>query len=172
MYHEDSEGCSHEQYGAGLSRAIYNYMHGMCTDWPVSEWFEFSVPEAAVSPFMIEQALMQKGKEEEMQMGCRLVWLGNLPSFENSVKKRKGKAADKAKLVFVGKHENWELTGRKDEIKWLHNQFSSFLVNSSNKKTLGKLAEDYQKTFDRSFAGFLRSQPWKTLRQAGLLLIK
>ena len=35
-------------FGPGLRKAVYNYMHGAGLDLDVSEWFDFKVPRARV----------------------------------------------------------------------------------------------------------------------------
>jgi hypothetical protein len=35
--------------GEGLRRATFNYMHGLCLDWPVNKWFEGKVPKSKVA---------------------------------------------------------------------------------------------------------------------------
>jgi hypothetical protein len=53
----DPDGCDHEQFGEGLRKALYNYMHGLCFHFPLQSWFDFSVPETGVSPRFVKQLL-------------------------------------------------------------------------------------------------------------------
>ncbi len=70
----DSTGVDHDQFGAALKKALYNYMHGIGMDIDVREWFEPatamrgreksarrrpspSVPRTTVPPNLIERAL-------------------------------------------------------------------------------------------------------------------
>jgi radical SAM superfamily enzyme YgiQ (UPF0313 family) len=55
-YH-DSIKTDHEMLGRGLKKALYNYMHGMGFDYPMSFWFDEPVTEPEISPTFIEQAL-------------------------------------------------------------------------------------------------------------------
>jgi len=70
----DATGIDHDVFGAGLKKALYNYMHGVGLDLDVREWFEQrasvrgvgkrvrlraadAVPRTTVAPNMIERAL-------------------------------------------------------------------------------------------------------------------
>ena len=70
----DSTGIDHDQFGPGLKKALFNYMHGIGLDLDVREWFEPAdatkeaftrsrrmkrsvVPRTSVAPNFIEQAL-------------------------------------------------------------------------------------------------------------------
>ena len=55
---EDPVGTDHDLLGAGLRKALYNYMHGVGLDLDVREWFEGSkVPRTTVPRTLVEHAL-------------------------------------------------------------------------------------------------------------------
>ena len=47
----------HDALGAGLKKAIYNYMHGIGLEQDVRMWFPFHVPKTTVRPGRIARAL-------------------------------------------------------------------------------------------------------------------
>ncbi|MFY7856679.1 MAG: radical SAM protein, partial [Rubrivivax sp.] len=53
----DPTGIDHDALGAGLKKAIYNYMHGLGLDKDVRAWWDFPVPKARVARRRIAQAL-------------------------------------------------------------------------------------------------------------------
>jgi radical SAM superfamily enzyme YgiQ (UPF0313 family) len=55
----DPTGTDHEQLGAGLRKALYNYMHGLGLDADVRTWFtrKRSIPETTVAKDLIRTAL-------------------------------------------------------------------------------------------------------------------
>lgn len=60
----DPTGCDHDQLGAGLRKALYNYMHGVGLEEDVRVWFEEAsrrrggrVPKPLVPPDLIQRAL-------------------------------------------------------------------------------------------------------------------
>ena len=53
----DPVEADHEMLGVGLKRAMYNYMHGMCFEFAVDEWFEGDVAVSGVAKHFVERAL-------------------------------------------------------------------------------------------------------------------
>ncbi|MGB5930056.1 MAG: radical SAM protein, partial [Cyclobacteriaceae bacterium] len=41
IYHHDPSGADHEQFSEGLKKSLFNYMHGLCFDFPLQQWFDF-----------------------------------------------------------------------------------------------------------------------------------
>ncbi|MGV2338084.1 MAG UNVERIFIED_CONTAM: radical SAM protein [Planctomycetaceae bacterium] len=54
---EDPTGVDHETLGKALSRALYNYMHGVGLESDVRSWFRGRVPKSTVPRRFIAQAL-------------------------------------------------------------------------------------------------------------------
>lgn len=78
-------GIDHDRFGPGLEKALFNYMHGLGLDAPLSSWFETKVPRPSLAPDSVEQWLAQvdpPGPE------ARLLWLGGLPRQEAGSKGR------------------------------------------------------------------------------------
>src|SRR5690606_15962541 len=53
IMHEDNSGADHEQFSFGLKKSLFNYMHGICFDHPLQNWFDHKVPRTKVSPDFI-----------------------------------------------------------------------------------------------------------------------
>ncbi len=53
----DPTGTDHDALGAGLKKALYNYMHGLGLDEDVRVWWDFPVPKPRVAKRRIERAL-------------------------------------------------------------------------------------------------------------------
>jgi radical SAM superfamily enzyme YgiQ (UPF0313 family) len=53
----DPTGTNHEMLGEGLRKALYNYMHGIGFDQPMSFWFEQSVTPTLVNKMLISKAV-------------------------------------------------------------------------------------------------------------------
>lgn len=53
----DPVNTDHEMLGQGLKKALYNYMHGMGFDYPMSFWFDAPIQEPTISKTFIEQVL-------------------------------------------------------------------------------------------------------------------
>ena len=39
----DSTGIDHNQFSFGLKKSLYNFMHGICLDYPLQDWFDFKI---------------------------------------------------------------------------------------------------------------------------------
>lgn len=55
----DPTGVDHDQLGEALTKALYNFMHGVCLEDDVRTWFSRKVPRTRVAPDFIEQALLE-----------------------------------------------------------------------------------------------------------------
>jgi hypothetical protein len=53
----DDSGADHDALGAGLRKALYNYLHGVGLELDVREWFDDAVPPATVPPSFVDEAL-------------------------------------------------------------------------------------------------------------------
>lgn len=56
----DKIGCRHEKFGEGLSRSLYNYMHGQCLDYPLQDWFRFRIPPTTVDRNFIRDVIRKE----------------------------------------------------------------------------------------------------------------
>jgi hypothetical protein len=53
----DPTGVDHDLLGRALTKALYNYMHGIGLDEDVRSWFPVRVPRTKVHPERIARAL-------------------------------------------------------------------------------------------------------------------
>jgi hypothetical protein len=58
----DPTGTDHDALGAGLKKAIYNYMHGLGLEEDVRQWWDFRVPKTRVARRRIERALASQAE--------------------------------------------------------------------------------------------------------------
>jgi len=57
LIHDDHSGVEHQAFAQGLNKAVYNFMHGIGTDMPIKDWFDFTVPAISVKRNYIKQAI-------------------------------------------------------------------------------------------------------------------
>ncbi len=167
LMHEDPSGCDHELFAQGLNKAVYNFMHGIGTDFPVREWFEFKVPRVSVKTNYVEQAIIQVQGPDKDRLKARVLWLENRPVWERPETPEKGKR----RLVFYNKTHSFALTMSRETGEWLNNVFGRLSVHNAEPVLLSELKKNYEKQFTSPFETFLRSKEWKTLRAQGLLLV-
>ena len=170
IVHIDTEGCDHEQFGAGLRKSLFNYMHGMCYDYPLQEWFDFKVPKTTVAPYYI-QSTLDNHKEKEIKPSSRIVWLGGIPVLSQVSKKIKGRQQNFAKLKFNLKRGEFSIQLDAAKGVWLKDALSKISLSSLQLFTVGEIAGDFNANFNENFDALLESEPLATLRQHGLLVL-
>ncbi|HLV50416.1 MAG TPA: radical SAM protein, partial [Flavobacterium sp.] len=118
MVHEDKSGTNHDKFSFGLKKSLFNYMHGLCFDFPLQEWFEFKVPKTKIAPDYIVSVL-ESEPFPTYKNTQKVVWLGSLPTIETFTKSKKGKTFEKARLIFHSKHDLLEIEVDKEVGEWL-----------------------------------------------------
>ena len=166
--HDDPEGADHSLFSEGLKKSLFNYMHGVCFDFSLQEWFDFEVPETTVSPFEIEMAI-QNNPGTPITSSTKLVWIHGLPDFSFYTKKQKGKTQEKCKIE-IQTNKNTEVAiFTKAQGKQLEALFPQLIGDKP--MTMTEFANAYEKDHSASFEKLTKSQGWQTLRKAGLLLV-
>jgi radical SAM superfamily enzyme YgiQ (UPF0313 family) len=173
LWHDDPQGTDHEQFGPGLAKSLYNYMHGVALREPLSFWFDFKTPRTTVQRQLILQALNEPEKPDFAQPNRRLFWLGNVPELSFKVTGGNGpkdKKTTRAILTFYEQAEDFEVKTTELIGPWL-NQLLTRLSTDYEAKVLLKEACASFPTGAGSWENFLQSQPWQLLREKGLLLV-
>ena len=81
----DPKGTEHEAFSFGLKKSLLNYMHGICFDYPLQEWFDFKIPRTKVPKNYIENALLED-ESFMLKPTAKVVWLGKKPLVEKAKK--------------------------------------------------------------------------------------
>jgi hypothetical protein len=55
LTYTDPTGCDHDAFSEGLRTSLFNYMHGIGFDLPLSDWFNFNIPKTTVLPDYIQK---------------------------------------------------------------------------------------------------------------------
>jgi len=171
LSHEDATACDHHAFTQGVNKAVYNFMHGIGTDFPLRKWFDFPVPAISIKRNFVKLALEEKRPFDKEQLKCRVLWLENPPRHLEYRSTKKGKQAAASALVFYTRTESFTLVVEPDRAKWLITFFERTSLRSAKLPLLGELKHEYERLFSSPFELFLKSDQWKTLRQKGLLLI-
>ncbi|NML67141.1 radical SAM protein [Hymenobacter sp. RP-2-7] len=173
LWHDDPLGADHEQFGPGLAKSLYNYMHGVALREPLSFWFDFKTPRPTVPRQLIGQALQApnnrrsaEAKPDFAQPNRRLFWLGNAPALRREA----GRKGPRAVLTCYEQAEDFELTTSEVIGAWLH-ELLTRLSRDYDAKVLLKEAAATFPTGAGAWEAFLESEPWQLLREKGLLLV-
>nr|WP_243900159.1 radical SAM protein [Hymenobacter defluvii] len=167
LWHDDPTGTDHEQFGPGLAKALYNYMHGVALHEPLQFWFDFKTPRPTVTRHLIQQALQEPGKPDFARQNNRLFWLGNAPELRQEA----GKKGSRAVLTFYEQAEDFELKTSPTLGAWLHALLTRLTTDYDTKQLLKEVAATFPVEAGQSFEAFLQSPTWQLLREKGLLLI-
>jgi hypothetical protein len=173
LFHDDPKGADHELFSAGLKKSLFNYMHEVGFDLPLSKWFDFKVPRTTVKPDFIEKALADT-TERQLKANNFVIWLANAPVIKKPTTKKK-RAEDLSFLVFSDKKAVFELQTGHDTAEWLQGFLPKLRLNSDNSLVSlqafkAAFATANFEDFD-NFEQFLESFTWAQLREMGLLLV-
>ncbi len=170
LLHTDKAGCNHEDFGEGLRKALYNYMHGICFDFPLQDWFDFEIPQTTVAPRFIESLL--ETEEEPLPLpGTKVIWLGGSCSLRNYVRTKKGKTIPMAALTFHNRDRDIGIALNGVQGEWLSNRIPELCVRNRDSITFEMLKQDFLQKVPADFNLFWNSAAMQTLRENGLILL-
>jgi radical SAM superfamily enzyme YgiQ (UPF0313 family) len=165
---KDPTGTDHDAFSYGLKKSILNYMHGLCFDYRLQDWFEFKVPKDKIEKTYIKNVLLEK-ERDTLTSSSKIVWIGNTPEIKVS-------SDDQNNLVTVTVHENQKTTRfdvEKKQADWLVEILKLTSPQNSGSMTYKNLKEMYDEQNNRSysFEKYWESESLKKLRAAGLLVL-
>jgi hypothetical protein len=156
----DSTGIDHGQFSFGLKKSLFNYMHGICFDYPLQEWFDVKIPKTTVPKNYIESCLTSD-TELTTRPTARIIWLGGEPQV-----KEKG---HKLQMTFHGKKEPFQISTEKEKGVWLIGALKRLSIQEKP-ITFIQLKADFENDFE-DFELFWYSKPIHVLREKGLLVL-
>jgi hypothetical protein len=165
----DKTGIDHNKFSYGLKKSLFNYMHGICFDYPLQDWFEFKIPRTKIAPDFIENAL-NEDLVFNTKTTAKIIWLGQKPEIECFTKSKKGRTWEMANLLFQGKKESFMLQTNQKEGIWLANILKHLSIYSEKVFTFQELKTNFEQELE-DFELFWYSKPINTLRENGLLVL-
>jgi hypothetical protein len=165
----DSTGIDHEKFSFGLKKSLFNFMHGICFDYSLQEWFDFKIPKTKIPPDFIFNSL-QEAEDFKIKPTAKIVWLGGKPFVEEFTKSKKGNSWEMMSLTFHDKKESFIIQTNKVEGRWLMEILQKISVASSKVLTLQEIKIDFEEQ-QEDFELFWYSKPVNSLREYGLLVL-
>jgi hypothetical protein len=165
--HVDPKGADHESFGFGLKKALLNYMHGACYDFPLQKWFDFKVPKTTVAPDYIRKAIGEP--DLPATANNKIIWLGTQPKVEMIEKSKKGSHWEVMALVFQTRKTTHTIHVEPEKGSWLLNVLPRLGIQNQTLHTVQKLKEEYENAGLDNFELFWDNKPVNTLYKAGLL---
>ena len=166
---KDKTGINHDKFSFGLKKSLFNYMHGICFDFSLQDWFDFKIPRTTVQKDYIQNCL-QKPINFNVKTTAKVAWLGNYPQITPFTKSKKGNTWQMLQMVFHDKKETFEINLDKEKGEWLTRSLAKIQIHEANTFTFGDLKTDFETHFP-DFELFWFSKPINTLRDYGLLVL-
>lgn len=165
----DETGIDHNQFSYGLKKSLFNFMHGICFDYELQEWFDFKIPKTKIHPDFISEALL-KDLDFNIKPTAKIVWLGGMPTLEYFTKSKKGNSWEMMTLTFHDKKESFTIQTAKNKGEWLVQILQKISVSNSKIYSFQEVKSDFEIHFN-DFELFWYSKPVNTLRDFGLLVL-
>lgn len=143
---KDKTGIDHDKFSFGLKKSLFNYMHGICFEYELQDWFDFKIPKTTIAPNYIEKCL-EADDYFVWKPNSRIVFTGNLPSKQNFLKTKKGKSWEMTSLQFHEKSASFEIPLEKEQAEWLLRKLEETALEHEKKWTLQQLKESYENQF-------------------------
>jgi hypothetical protein len=172
LYHDDPKGAKHELFSEGLKKSLFNFMHGVGLEFPLSDWFDFKTPRTTVKPNFVENALADHS-ERLPKPNNIVIWLPNAPMMKASAKKKNNNGF--SELIFADKKEEFALQTGISTAEWLQEMLPKLrLIIDNQPLTLNDITTHFTKAnlddYD-NFEQFMESYTWQQLREVGLLVV-
>ncbi len=167
-YHEDPEGCEHELFSDGLKASLYNYMHGICFDYQLSQWFDFDIPNTTIPSDFIYNEIQLSVTNNKTKQLSKVYWTSEEVNISYFDKKKKGNIIKMAKLTFSNKVDVIELTCESGFGQWIVKTLSTTEIR---KGILWQhLVDDFTNQFDNT-TKLTQHHVWHSLLRNGLFII-
>lgn len=166
---KDKTGINHDKFSYGLKKSLFNYMHGICFDYDLQDWFDFKIPKTKIPSDFIYNCL-EKEQNFTTKTNAKIVWIGGKPQTEIFTKSKKGNSWEMMKLTFHNKTQTYDISINAEEGKWLVETLEKISVYTEKKITFSQLKSDFETHFD-DFELFWYSKPMQILRSTSLLTL-
>ncbi len=170
LYHEDPTGADHDMFSGGLSKSLFNFMHGVGLDFSLSKWFEFKTPKTTVAPNYIERHL-NDDNDALPKENALVIWLGNMPEVAFFEAKQGNKTVEMAELEFCDKKKDWHLHVTAQEGNWLMEVFPKLIIGENEPMPYAAFKKSYEAAGLSNFEDFVKSRKFSELRENGLLIL-
>jgi hypothetical protein len=169
LTYTDTTGIDHDQFSFGLKKSLFNFMHGICLDYDLQDWFDFTIPKTTIRPDFIYEALEEE-TNFSFKPNAKVIWLGGKPTVECFTKTKNGSSWNRMRLTFYDKKETFEIQLSQKEGEWLARMLTIISVSNLKTSTFQELKSDFENELE-DFELFWFSKPITTLKEFGLLVL-
>ncbi len=165
----DSTGIDHQKFSFGLKKSLFNFMHQIGFDMPVTDWFDFPTPSTTIDNSFIESCLHQD-VNKEVKPTSKIYWIGTEPLIDVFEVKRKGKKQAMMQFLFHTSTDSVELVIDEGKGKWLYQLLEDIDGTTGKAMSLKEVKASYHQQFS-NFEAFWISDAIINLREIGLLVL-
>jgi hypothetical protein len=165
---KDTTGINHDKFSYGLKKSLFNYMHGICFEYELQEWFDFTIPRTKIPKEYIHNCL-QSEQSFATKPNARIVWLGGQPQTEISIKSKKGISWNRMKLTFHKKTQSFDILVSEQEGAWLLSVLEKLTIGNE-KWSYSDVKADFEKQGE-NFELFWYSKPMQMVKNNGLITL-
>ena len=160
LEYRDESGCDSSLYDQGLKKSLYNYMHGLCIDDPLQNWFDHNIPTTSHSPNLIESYLSQPDVRESKDNN-RLIWINGAARYN----------LQKGQLEIVTKQEDHQIPCSQKEGMWIEQILNDIHPASNQQINFKKFKESYTDSGLEDFTLFWFGDVMESVKALGLLIV-
>lgn len=165
----DKTGINHDKFSFGLKKSLFNYMHGICFDYELQDWFDFKIPKTKIPSTFIADCL-EDNSAFVLKLSAKVIWLGKQPIAHVFNKAKKGHSWQMTRLLFHTITTSLEITLEQEKADWLLTMLELLSVDGDTQLTLGQVKIHFETQFD-DFELFWFSKPILQLRNEGLVVL-
>ncbi|RZJ71234.1 radical SAM protein [Flavobacterium sp.] len=165
---KDKTGIDHDKFSFGLKKSLFNYMHGICFDYELQDWFDFRIPRTKVRPDFIHDALSDDS-DFQTKPTSKIVWIGKRAVVSAFTKSKKGNSWPMLSLEFHDRRSVTTVQVGQKEGEWLLRILESLSAFSGKPMPFAQLKTDFETFVSDDFELFWFSKPMEKLKEAGLL---
>lgn len=165
---KDITGINHDAFSFGLKKSLFNYMHGICFEYELQEWFDFTIPKTTIPADYIYNCL-QNEQSFTAKPNARIVWLGGQPQVEVITKSKKGTSWKMMKLTFHKKTQSFDISVSEWEGAWLVSLLEKLTIGNEKWYYFNVKADFEQQ--GENFELFWYSKPMQVLKNIGLITL-
>ncbi|TAF77894.1 MAG: radical SAM protein [Bacteroidetes bacterium] len=166
----DKTQIDHNIFSYGLKKSLFNYMHGIGSDLPLQNWFDFKIPKTKINPNYIENAIASEPYAIQKPT-TKIIWLHALPKTEIFNINKKGNTKAYLKFTIYNKINNIEILFDTANGAWLAQLLSKISINQTKTYTFQEIKTDFEIYGLSNFELFWYSEPIGELKNYGLVCV-
>ena len=170
LVHKEKSGVVHDKFSFGLKKSLFNYMHGLCFDFELQEWFDFKIPRTKI-PHDYIASVLENEAFPVFKSNQKVVWLGTKPVLEYFTKSKKGRTFEKARINVHSKNDLLQVEVDKEVGEWFVQFCNDLKVSLKGTMSYQQMKTSFEDQTNEDFEPFIFSKQGEQLRDFGLLIV-